>query len=783
VNIFDRIDSLCADFRKRWKGGRPPRIEEFLEQVGEDARSNLFRNLLQLDIRYRQRSGEQPRSDDYLKRFPQFASIIRHCFDESTMMSMEVLRGTPEDGQDDETITYQIPAARRLGDYELVREIGRGGFGVVYEGRHIQRHDRVALKTLPTGINGPSQTLNDVERLHKFRQEFRALSEVNHPNLVGMQTLEVDGNQWYFTMDLVDGFRFLDYVRPNDQLDENRLRAALPQLVEGIMALHERGIVHRDLKPSNVLVNTEGRVVILDFGLAAELEQQVDRTLSMQFSGTPRYAAPEQAAGIRTMATDWYALGVMLYQALTGASPFSGASALQMILEKQSNDAPTLAGNAEVPQDLAGLVDRLLQRKPERRPDAAAICRSLGIAVESAGYDSTDGSVMAATSQSEVLLIGRDLQLAQLESARQDLMKRREPVVVFIRGRSGEGKTSLAGSFLTPLQRDEEVLVLSGRCYDRESVPFKAVDGLIDALVAILRLHDPGEVLSMLPDDFDLLAQLFPELRRIGAMTDRPAPNTSMIDSRQVRYRAFAALRELLATISQSTPLILFVDDLQWGDGDSAGALFELLLPPNPPAVMLLGTYRSDEADESPFLKEWRARDADSDHRIEELLVEVSPLSEDQCGALFAARLGQDNDRVREQAKDVFQQAQGNPYFLEQLIEGFDAESGQFQAVALNEIIARRLARLPNEATALLEAVAVAGQAVTLDEATGISEQTSQAFGTVTHMRSERLVRLIGSGQQRLIDTYHDKIRETVLDGMDDAKRRYLHFRFGVLLD
>jgi predicted NBD/HSP70 family sugar kinase len=115
---------------------------------------------------------------------------------------------------------------------------------------------------------------------------------------------------------------------------------------------------------------------------------------------------------------------------------------------------------------------------------------------------------------------------------------------------------------------------------------------------------------------------------------------------------------------------------------------------------------------------------------------------------------------------------QGNPYLLEQLIEGFDQQTGQFQAVSLCEIIDRRLERLPEGAISLLEAIAIAGQAVTLEEAASVAQQSSQAFSTITHMRSERLVRLIGSGQQQLVDTYHDKIRESVLVGIEDSRRR-----------
>ena len=785
VNIFEDIQALCSDFRRQWKKGNQPRIEEYVSRLDEAARQNLFQNLLHVELDFRRRQHESPSSDEYIARFPQFGRWIRQAFFESTMMSIEMDAETPAE---QETLVIGVPAARRLGEYELIRELGRGGFGVVYAARHLQRGETVALKTLPMGLAGSSQSLDDAERLHKFRREFRSLSEVNHPNLVGMQSLEVDGDQWFFTMDLVDGVDFLEYVRPGGKFDEDRLHATLAQLVEGIIALHDRGIVHRDLKPSNVLVTADGHAVVLDFGLVTELQSQAGHTvslLSQHFAGTPRYAAPEQAAGTRSAAVDWYALGVMLYEALTGEAPFAG-TVVQLMVKKQTEDAPRLVGRDDVPRDLAELVDRLLQREPDQRPGAAVICEAVGIAADTVSHDSTDSSLSGSSTLVETFLVGRESQLAELEQARRDLLRTKEPVVVFVRGRSGEGKTSLVEKFLEPLRRDRSLLLLSGRCYDRETVPFKAIDCIIDALVAHLRARSTDDVHSLLPSDIHILAHLFPVLRRVSAITDRTAASIIGIDSRQIRYRAFAALRELLITLGQSTPIVMFIDDLQWGDADSATALLELLQPPTAPSVMLLGSYRSDEVHESPFLRQWNASCTSHEGRstsIKQLTVEVSSLTEDQCLSFLAARLGLARDALRQQTRDMFQAAHGNPYFLEQLMEGFDAETGQFQAVPLDEIINRKLRRLPKEAASLLEAIAVAGQAVKLDEAASVADQSSQAFATITHMRSERLVRLIGSSEQQLVDTYHDKIRETTLDGLTDAERRQLHVRFGELIE
>ena len=231
VNIFDQISQICREFRKQISQGKLPRIEKHLAKIGEDGKENLFSNLLEIEINYRHRKGEQPATDEYLKRFPQYAMQVRRAFFEPTLGSVDSASSVDGETKSHKDAgasaagvpNFDIPAANRLGDYELIRELGRGGMGVVYEARHTKTDNHVALKTLPTG--GEGQQVN-ADRLYRFRKEFRSLSEINHPNLVGMQSLEVDGSQWFFTMDLIDGQDFLSFVRADDQPGEPRLRTA-----------------------------------------------------------------------------------------------------------------------------------------------------------------------------------------------------------------------------------------------------------------------------------------------------------------------------------------------------------------------------------------------------------------------------------------------------------------------------------------------------------------------------------------------------------------------------
>ncbi|MDP1559782.1 MAG: protein kinase [Pirellulaceae bacterium] len=804
INIFEQISQICREFRKLLVDGQTPRIEIYLARIMENGRETLFSNLLEVEVNFRQRKSERLDSDEYVRRFPQYAKQIRRAFFEPTMGSMDSSDST--DGETRavknaaspmDTPTFDSPAANRLGDYELVRELGRGGMGVVYEARHTKTGNRVALKTLPTGHDG--QELN-ADRLHRFRKEFRSLSEINHPNLVGMQSLEVDGAQWFFTMDLIEGEDFLSFVRPQDVLDESRLRDALKQLARGIMALHQRRIIHRDLKPSNVLVERHGRVAILDFGLVAEMQKVTDvtQTRSAMFAGTPRYAAPEQMLGQRSEASDWYALGVMLYESLTGELPFAAKNPMELLRLKHEQNPPSLSGRADLPSDMAELVDGLLKRVPTERLSSAVIGARLQLADETRAHSSTGTAGSTGSSGSmadedepnflepqeeEIVLIGRETQLAQLEEARQEMLRTRQPVVVWVTGLSGEGKSSLVEKFLGPLRRGTEMLVLSGRCYDRESVPFKVIDSFIEPLVRFLRSQKAAILEQLLPPDIEMLAQLFPVLGRVPPIANRRGRKISGLDDKQLRNLAFAALRDLMTNIARTTPLVIHVDDLQWGDADSAAVMVSLLNPPNAPSALLLGSFRSDEMDDSPFLREWNQRISGRHEWMATRNIMVEPLTEAQCLKFLHQRFAAIGEAVNQGANELFKNTRGNPYFLEQLIEGFDADSGSFKSIPLAQVVENRLRNCPQGARELLEVIAIAGKAVSVSEVSTVAGHRSPAIAAITHMRSERLVRLIGSKVDQLVDTYHDKIREAVLAGMETTAREQWHRQFADVIE
>ena len=250
--------------------------------------------------------------------------------------------------------------------FTVTRRIGQGGMGVVYEAHDRLRQMPVAVKTIESG---------DPTALYRFKREFRSLSNITHRNLATLYELFADATPWFFTMELVTGVTFLEYVRPSGSADYQRLSAALTELVAGLSALHSCKKLHRDVKPPNVLVEPDGRVVVLDFGLVMDLDGGSFGTFTERdWFGTLAYMAPEQATGdILTAAADWYAVGGLLFQALTGRLPFDGDA--QAILDaKLAGDGPSPRDvNPDTPEALDRLCTRLLRRDPDERPSGQEI--------------------------------------------------------------------------------------------------------------------------------------------------------------------------------------------------------------------------------------------------------------------------------------------------------------------------------------------------------------------------------------------------------------------------
>jgi hypothetical protein len=669
-------------------------------------------------------------------------------------------------GLDTTALPASVPA--QLGRFQVQSELGRGGMGVVYRAYDTKRDQVVALKSLPW---------LEPTALYRFKAEFRRLADVSHPNLVPLYELFAEGRQWFFTMELVHGLDFLAYVRgtaSSPPVDLQRIRETLRQLSEGVAALHGSGILHRDIKPSNVLVTFSGRVVVLDFGLAADLGQSAPQPSGQPYAlGTIPYISPEQAAGRAVaQASDWYSVGVMLYVALTGRMPFSG-SALDILRDKTQREprAPHEL-NSRVPEDLDRLCVELLRRDPHQRPSGQEVLGRLA----RSGAAKEGMVVPREPKETHSALVGREPHFQALAEAFR-IVQQGRPATVYVRGESGVGKTALVQSFLDTLRNQNQAVILTAQCFEQESVPYKAFDGLVDALTGYLGRIDPGDVQALLPHDVTPLAQVFPVLRRVNAVNVSAQRMIEIPDLQEVRRRAFGGLRELLARLGERRPLVLFIDDLQWGDLDSAAVLPDLLGPPDPPVLLLLACFRSEEAEASPFLRELLLRRGVTEVATQQTELAVGALESGEARDLASQLLGDAATTALVNA--IARESDGNPFLVHALAHHVRAEEaenlGLVEGVSFERVFGKRVAELPEGARRLLEIVAVAGQPLGEQEVCRAAALAGNELTAIRVLQSHRLVRATSGAEQSGITTYHDRVREAVRSGLLPAVVRKHH--------
>ncbi|MCG8421503.1 MAG: AAA family ATPase [Proteobacteria bacterium] len=713
--------------------------------------------------------------------------------------------------------TIFLPEFRGTDRYEIRSCLGRGGMGVVYEAYDRKRNALIALKTL---------AYVDPHSIFRFKQEFRSLQGLRHPNLVRLGELSVDGDCWFFTMELVDGLDLLSYLEREGDLDHTAIiqpesapyddtmpdpasmadlgpevpaapgraaasvqvdtvRSIFAQLTRGLRALHRAGKVHCDVKPSNILVTPDQRVVLLDFGLILDVSPQQQqpaelarpgRSLPM---GTPAYAAPELGTTRVGPAADWYSTGVVLYEVLTGRLPFSGKPRdLWRHKQLQVPRHPwSLAPNC--PKDLADLCFEMLRSDPADRPSG----QDIALRLETAERDVQPPARPAQPAVATPPFVGREAELAQLRDAYRATARGEQAICVRVRGESGVGKSALISHFVTQLRQTEDPTVLCGRCYERESVPYKALDGVIDALSQHWHQLAADEAVALVPRDAAVLARVFPVLGSIEAIAEEANLEVQLEDSQLVRQRTIAALRHLFQLLTERRPLIIVIDDLQWTDASSMALLAEILRPPEPPPLLLLTSLRDHST---------AARPSQLGLPDDTLDIILGPLAARPARALAEWLLARLPARVSASASidalRIVEETRGHPLYIQELVRHAGLRDDiDFDGSPLDAAIWSRISNLDSAARIVLTLVCLAEAPVpehVIARSAGPSghlpSETLQQ--SLSLLRTEQLVRSSWHNAEAHIEPFHDHVRRAVMANLSGEEFSTLSTRFTAAL-
>ena len=403
IDLARRIDDVCRRFERDARDGRHPRVEDYLGDVSAEGRAALRAELEALERELRQSDDQvaPPEASPPTAPVPQAPPHPSTIAEAPTMAprpppTSPMPNAAPSSVHEEVTVPpshqprspHDEPTAavirqdsaattgasepthiRYFGDYEILREIARGGMGVVFRARQVSLNRTVALKMILAG-----QLADDTD-VKRFHTEAEAAANLDHPGIVPIYEVGQHEGQHYFSMGFVEG-QSLSQRLADGPLPSREAAELIRRVSEAIEYAHQHGVIHRDLKPANILLDKNGNPRVTDFGLAKKVQGDSGLTGSGQIMGTPSYMPPEQAGGPRGevgLAADIYSLGATLYALITGRPPFQAATAMDTVIQViGAEPVPPRQLNASISRDLETICLKCLEKEPGKRYLSAA---------------------------------------------------------------------------------------------------------------------------------------------------------------------------------------------------------------------------------------------------------------------------------------------------------------------------------------------------------------------------------------------------------------------------
>jgi tetratricopeptide (TPR) repeat protein len=590
-----------------------------------------------------------------------------------------------------------------LDRYQLLTELGKGGSGVVY-----RAHDTLLKRDVAVKVLGGASLSGEAQG--RLLAEARAAASVNHPGIVAIYDAALSGETAFVVMELVEGSSLHD--RPAEGwLQAARVGAEVCAVLEHA---HRNGIVHRDLKPENILFTPEGRVKLVDFGLARPIASRL--TAEGTLVGSLHYIAPEQALGQPVdVRTDLYSLGVMLYERVAGRLPFTAEDPLALV--SQHIYAPVVPPGAyvrDLPSAFNDLIVQLLAKQAIDRPVSAAEVQLRLEAIASGAEGLPGGEVPMLDRIARGRLVGRQAELAAASALWRQAAAGRGQVLL-VSGEPGVGKTR----FVRELMAQAQVSggrVLVAEAHPEGGAPYAPIVRLVRQAAAT------AGSLPLAPEALAELVTLAPELR--ARFPDVPA--NPVLEPLAERERLCESLSALCGGLAASAPLLVFLDDLHWADSGTLYVVRQLARVAPRLRLLMVLTYREIELDESGALNEL-LYDLTREHLATRIKLSRLTLSETRqmLETLFSGPVAE------ELSGGIFQETEGNPFFVEEVCRALmqdsrlSLEDGRWRSsVDIQELripqsvrlaIQIRVGKLPEAAQEILRLASVLGREFSYD--------------------------------------------------------------------
>lgn len=653
--------------------------------------------------------------------------------------------------------------------YRIIDRISEGGMGKVWRVYDTVEQREVALKQVYKKEDSAT-SISQKEVSLRFKQEFRTMVKLRHPNTVNVFDYGVleNGNE-YLTMEIVPGQELRDILKER-KLSFSEIYCILIQTCQVLNFIHSRLLIHRDIKPANIRITPEGNIKLIDFGLM----DQMGLPSRGEITGTVLYLPPEVAkGGVIDARSDLYSLGVMAYELVTGRPPFVGKKALEIINQHiQTYPIPPRQIREDTPQVLEDIILRLLAKDQNDRYQTAAeliydLVQVTGEKIAIETFEQRKSYLNCSE------LIGREKEMERLKEL-FTLTRQGKGQSIFIAAPAGVGKSRLIQEAKLRIQL-MEVPFIQGECFQQGMTIYQP---LADAFRPLLPLTKK----EILDKYGSVLVKVMPELERKGY---QPAPR---LDEVGEKVRLFEQVTGWLKEVSQATAIVICIEDLHWSDFGTLELLNACIRELQDYPIMILGAFRDDEVEPNSIIFQ----------TIEEeitRLIKLSTLSCDNVEFLIRGMLGR-VELTEDFVDHVYTATAGNAFFVSEVMrtlieeEQLQLEQGRWilpvdlsrleLPTSIEATIARRLTLLCSDALELARIAAVVGRSSDLSFLKLLSElEDERLFEILDELIECQFMKT--EGRQYIFT--HDRVRETLYSQLEEKKRKEFHEKAGTVLE
>lgn len=704
-------------------------------------------------------------------------------------------------------------------DYKFLEKLYSGNHIDAYRGERVSDKGKVILKT----TKGDYPSDKDIAALH---HEFHLLEKLHLPGIIRAESLFEQQHRWILVLEDIAGKPLQEFLNGKPLELKEFFRIAL-QLVDIIGSLHQHHIIHKDIKPSNIIIEpTTLTIKLADLSISSQLSEESQEYMHPTIlEGSLPYLSPEQTGRLNRpidYRSDFYSLGITFFEVLTGQLPFQAQDPMELVHAHLAKFPPRVSSiNSKIPDMISAIIAKLLAKMPEDRYDSA-IGLKADLAECARQWDKHRYIEPFELGQQDIhdhlhisqKLYGREEEIETLLAA-FDRVSLGTNELFLVSGYAGIGKTSLVREVHKPITSRHGYFIQGKFDQLQRNQPYSAIISVFQTLVKQI-LVEPEEALSRIRTDLNqalghvgqVIIDVIPEMELIiGPQSSVPTLNPSETQNRF--HMAFQALIRAFARAEH--PLVIFLDDLQWIDSPSLTLLEVLLLDTTSRYILIIGSYRDNEATAGhPLLITIQALQK-AKVKIEQ--IKLNPLNENDVKQLVMDTFSCSERQVQSFVNLLLEKTQGNPFFINEFLRTlyqehlitfsysdshwqWDLDKINQQKITNNvvDLLIAKIQKLTPAAQALLPLAACIGHTFNLDTLHTISEQSkSQTAQQLWEAAEANLIRPIGEDYKMVslssaenahiaYQFIHDRVQQAAYQLIPIETRQQIHLKIGRLL-